>query len=296
MMEGGRIALIDCGQVKQISNTQKLLLADLVLQVSRYGKPGGPTALQLSEKVKGFGVEFEETANAECGAALALLLFGSTGTELPGDYSSAELSAGSPLRQIKDFPPTFVMLGRASVIIKGIAGKLGIKWNLADKWAEGARMALECGEEGCSLPVYATIAPTRLGKDAPRIATSGGGAASNRRRFSEVRDAFRLVRQVAKEWAAGKTWESLPQSVKQLVINREMRRLEKKEAKEAQEDELTRQQRSSFSQSHAPVAAAPATPPPPAVIEAEKKTEEKAEHILAVVGDTIPAKQTVSAE
>jgi hypothetical protein len=190
------------------------------------------------------------------------------------------------------------MLGRASVIIKGIAGKLGIKWNLADKWAEGARMALECGEEGCSLPVYAKIALPRLGKDAPRTATTAGGAASNRRRFSEVRDAFRLVRQVAKEWAAGKTWESLPQSVKMFFINREMRRLEKKEAKEAQEDELTRQQRSSFSQSHALVAAAPAAPaaPPQAVIEAEKKMEEKAEHIVAVVGDAIPAKQTVSAE
>lgn len=295
-MDGGRIALIDCGQVKQIGNTQKMLLADLVLQVSRYGKPGGPTALQLSEKVKGFGVKFEETANAECGAALALLLFGSTGTELPGGYSSVELSSGSPLRQIKDFPSDLVMLGRASVIIKGIASKVGLKWNLADKWAEGARMALECGEEGCSLPVYAKIALPRLGKDAPRAATSGQGAASNRRRFSEVRDAFRLVRQVAKEWAAGRTWESLPQSVKQFFINREMRRLEKKEAKEAQEEELTRQQRSSSSQSKVSVAAAPATPPPPAVIEAEKKVEEKAEQILALVGDTIPAKKTVPAE
>ena len=51
-------------------------------------------------------------------AALALLLFGSTSTELPGGYSSKELSAESPLRAIKSFPEELVMLGRATVIIK----------------------------------------------------------------------------------------------------------------------------------------------------------------------------------
>jgi hypothetical protein len=62
-------------------------------------------------------------------AALALLLFGSTSTELPGGYSSKELSAESPLRAIKGFPEELVMLGRATVIIKvwlGLTGRLGV--------------------------------------------------------------------------------------------------------------------------------------------------------------------------
>lgn len=40
---------------------------DLVLSVSRYGKPSGPTAESLSEKVKAFGVEFEDDAKPEIG-------------------------------------------------------------------------------------------------------------------------------------------------------------------------------------------------------------------------------------
>lgn len=41
--------------------------SDLVLQVARYGKPGGPPPEVLSEKVKEFGVVFEPTAKTEIG-------------------------------------------------------------------------------------------------------------------------------------------------------------------------------------------------------------------------------------
>jgi len=217
-------------------------LADLVLQVSRYGKAGGPTALQLSDTVKSFGVDFEENARPECGAALALLLFGGTGAVLPGGYSSKELSAESPLREVKNFPSDLVMLGRATVIIKGIASKVGIPWNLADRFAEGARMALECGVDGCSVPIYCTIAPTRLGKELPRSAVGGAGG-GNRRKFKEVRDALRMVRQVAREWAVGKAWETLPTSAKQFFIQREAKRLQRLEAAEQEEDDELRRVR-----------------------------------------------------
>lgn len=165
-------------------------------------------------------------------AALALLLFGSTSIELPGGYSSKELSAESPLRAINSFPEELVMLGRATVIIKGIASRLGVPWDLAKKFAHAAKTALECGEEGCALPIYAKIAPVRLGKEAPR---ASGGKVS-RRRFSEVRDAFRVVRQVAKEWAFGKVWDLAPERVQQFFIQRELRRMRKREEAE-EEDE-----------------------------------------------------------
>ena len=152
---------------------------------------------------------------------------------MPGGYSSKELSAESPLRAIKSFPSELVMLGRATVIIKGIASRLGVPWDLAQKFAHDAKTALACGEEGCALPIYAKIAPVRLGKSAPRTAQGAGGQ-SNRRRFSEVRDAFRIVRQVAAEWLAGKAWDLAPQRLKQRLIDRELRRIRaREEAEEA---------------------------------------------------------------
>jgi hypothetical protein len=72
----------------------------------------------------------------------------------------------------------------------------------------------------------------RLGKDIQRLAGSSGQ--SNRRRFSEVREAFRVVRQVAKEWVFGKLWQLAPGPVKQWVIEREMRKIKaREEAEEA---------------------------------------------------------------
>lgn len=91
---------------------------------------------------------------------------------------------------------------------------------------------MECGEEGCSLPIYAKIAPVRLGKEVPRMAGAPGQA--SRRRFSEVRDAIRVVRQLAKEWAAGKAWAFAPERLKRWLIGREMRKIKaREEAKEA---------------------------------------------------------------
>ena len=37
----------------------------------------------------------------------------------------------SPLKQLKAFPQELVLMGRATVMIKGIAAALGLKWNLA---------------------------------------------------------------------------------------------------------------------------------------------------------------------
>ena len=125
-----------------------------------------------------------------------------------------------------------------SVYTQGIASRLGIPWNLADKFAHAAKTALECGEEGCALPIYAKIAPVKLGREAPRLPTNP----KNRRRFREVRDAFRLVRQLAKEWALGRAWELLPNRGKQWLVERELRRIKAEEAAEEAEA-AARQQR-----------------------------------------------------
>lgn len=49
-----------------------------------------------------------------------------------------------------------------------------------------------------------------------------------------MRDAFRVVRQVAREWALGKAWENLPPKAKQFFIDREIKKIKKKEDEERQ--------------------------------------------------------------
>lgn len=54
----------------------------------------------------------------------------------PADRPSRSRS-NSPLKQLKAFPQELVLVGRATVMIKGIASVLGLKWNLA------ARVSME---------------------------------------------------------------------------------------------------------------------------------------------------------
>lgn len=60
-------------------------------------------------------------------------------------FTSAELSSTSPIKAIASFPQELVLLGRATILIKGIAKRLGVPWSLADKWKPMAEMALACG-------------------------------------------------------------------------------------------------------------------------------------------------------
>jgi hypothetical protein len=137
-------------------------------------------------------------------------------------------------------------------------------------------MALECGVDGCSVPIYSTIAPTRLGKELPRSAAGGAGG-GNRRKFKEVRDAFRMVRQVAREWAVGKAWETLPTSAKQFFIQREAKRLQKLEAAEQEEDDELRRVRGGLNEA-SDGRAMPAEPAAEAIVEVAGVVE-------AVAGD-----------
>jgi hypothetical protein len=44
--------------------------------------------------------------------------------------------------QVSEFPSEFILLGRATVMIKGIANRLGLTWGLSDRWAKVARLAV----------------------------------------------------------------------------------------------------------------------------------------------------------
>jgi hypothetical protein len=107
-------------------------LAKLILMVNNweieYRRDASSPALasmtqELAEKVKSFGVVLQEGVPDDCAAAVAILLFGNTGTKLPGGYAGEELNLNSPINKVLEFPQEFVLLGRATVMIKGIANR-----------------------------------------------------------------------------------------------------------------------------------------------------------------------------
>jgi len=202
VQEGAKVALIDCGQVKQISTEYRLQLAEAILLVNEWTETGGSPALvkQAQEKMAEFGVTFAEDAKPEAAAALALLLFGDPDAPMPGGFTSDELADTSPIKAINSFPQELVLLGRATILIKGIAKRLDIKWSLADKWKGMAQQALSCGADGCLMPTWS--APVSAIPTPADLATSPSGA--ERVRLGSVVKAYGETNKLAVKWVAGK--------------------------------------------------------------------------------------------
>jgi len=154
LQPGGRLALIDCGQVKQLYEDQRQLLARAVILCDEYD--GSPAAINdLAEVVRDFGVTFLEGTEdkAAAAASVALFLFGHPDVEFPGGFSNRELDERSPLRSLACFPQELVLLGRASVIIRGIGARFGVKAGVASSWRPLAEQT--CRGEACVLPAWA---------------------------------------------------------------------------------------------------------------------------------------------
>lgn len=58
----------------------------------------------IAQRIKSFGVKFKEGVDDTCAAAVAILLFGSSNTKLPGGYAGEEISKDSPIVQVAEFP------------------------------------------------------------------------------------------------------------------------------------------------------------------------------------------------
>ena len=234
IQEGAKVALIDCGQVKQIPTDYRLRLAEAILLVNEWNEPQDSKSrrsdgelIQIAmEKMAGFGVTFSEDAKPEVGVALALLLFGDPDAPMPGGFSSAELSASSPIKQISSFPQELVLLGRATILIKGIAKRLGISWSLADKWKGMANQALECGEDGCLMPIWSNQKPSpavgAVSTSAKGVVVPTAASGYGRPRFREVVSSVGATGKLLGSWAGGKSVAVAkavtPEPVKRLAI------------------------------------------------------------------------------
>lgn len=210
------ICLLDCGQFKQITTGQRIGLAKLIVLVNKWEQQNTKVldadadqlayekvklkdlTKQLANGVKSFGVIFKESPKStEAAAAVAILLFGNSDTPLPGGFVQGELDTNSPIAQVQEFPQEFILLGRATVMIKGIAKRLELSWSLSDRWAAVAQQAISATREEAA-PIWAVLKPSVL--NSKSVAPPDGRIISGkeRLRFKDVlnacKDFFRIVK------------------------------------------------------------------------------------------------------
>eukprot|EP00667_Euglena_gracilis_P003503 EG_transcript_3514 len=191
----GEVALIDWGQTKQISRRLKLNLARIITALAN--RPATLTEKDFAlfgRLVSEVGVKMTPDATNVTCAALAIWLFDST-PELPGGYSTNELSDKAPVRKVASFPQELVFVGRSTVLIRGIAAALGVDWSLAEEWAPFAAQVLQ-PRKGMALKATETVV-----------------------RFRRVIAAFGVAFLTLGQWLVRKTFRQLPESV-QLPMQR----------------------------------------------------------------------------
>jgi len=143
VMDDGSIGLIDFGQVKQISGRARLTLAEVMLALAERRSDTDPDDLAtISRLALELGVKLKPGSPAEGPAATAMWLFDGSATTLPGGFDTGELSPNSPVQVLQSFPQDLVLVGRSTVLIKGIAARLNVTWSLANQWAPIARKVL----------------------------------------------------------------------------------------------------------------------------------------------------------
>jgi aarF domain-containing kinase len=144
VLKDGSIGLIDFGQVKQISGRAKNTLAKVMVALDdRESDTNPPDLDKIGKLALELGVELRDDAKPEGPAAVAMWLFDGSVKSLPGGYANGELDPNSPVKELKSFPQDLVLVGRSTVLLKGLSSRLGIPWSLSHEWAPTARAVLE---------------------------------------------------------------------------------------------------------------------------------------------------------
>ena len=223
---------------------------------------------------------FKEGAGDDCAAAVALVLFGNSDTVLPGGWAGEEISPNSPINQVRalpiapgddnlidvssnsslyvlqcaqvsEFPQELVLLGRATVMIRGIANRLGLAWGLrwvpllcvgpfarattpahrhrdrslpracvlrSDRWSKEAKEAISAAATPSeSLPIWSVAAPTIHTPEGSGLPPLRLVAGRDRVRFTDVSRAvsalFRLVQAYVTKKVALLAQKYVPESV-----------------------------------------------------------------------------------
>lgn len=148
VLEDGSIGLIDFGQVKQISGRARETLCKVMIALDeREGNERPEDLEKIGKYALELGVEINDDAGPMAAAAVGMWLFDGSVETLPGGYDIGELSPNSPVRELKSFPQDLVLVGRSTILVKGLSNRLGIPWNLAQEWAPIARTVLNNGKD-----------------------------------------------------------------------------------------------------------------------------------------------------
>lgn len=210
VLDDGRIGLIDFGQVKQIGGRARETLSKVMIALDERESDTNPPDLQkIGDLALELGVEIADDAPAEGPAAVAMWLFDGSVETLPGGYDKGELSPNSPVKALKSFPQDLVLVGRSSILIKGVSNRLEIPWSLSSEWAPTARTVLEGNTKDSSVAV-----------------TDG------KRGKIRMRDVMKLL----KTWGRGKATRGitrLPAPMRTKVAAVALRLQKRREAKEA---------------------------------------------------------------
>jgi len=217
------------------------------MQVDEYQKAEGSEAKEAKEKLAGlirdFGVKFmpEYENDDDLAAAVALFLFGDSDRALPGGYSTSELDDESPIKLISSFPQEFVLLGRATVLLKGISVRLQVPFSLAERWSKGCKLTVSAASAP-QLPLWGK--DVLDDRDAGGFEAGGGssGQTSQRGGGGSAKDTstgkvqFRQVARLFKAWGKGKTRrfvekvvKKLPEGLRAKVLEAELRRMERED-------------------------------------------------------------------
>lgn len=147
--------------MKQIGARQSATLARIMVALNERTSDTDPVQLdEISRLALELGVRLIDGAPKEGPAATAMWLFDGSVETLPGGFDINELSPDSPVKVLKSFPQELTLVGRSTILIKGIASRLGVRWSLANEWAPIARSLLA---RQTSAPVRALGAPPKLG-------------------------------------------------------------------------------------------------------------------------------------
>ena len=212
VLDDGRIGLIDFGQVKQIGGRARETLSKVMCALDDRQSDDNPEDLdKIGTLALELGVELADDAPQEGPAAVAMWLFDGSVEQLPGGYDKGELSPNSPVKALKSFPQDLVLVGRSSILIKGLSNRLGIPWSLSKEWAPTARRVLE-GNANHSTAVTEDTKTNKI----------------------RIKDVLRLL----KTWGKGKASRAisrLPAPARTKVAAIALRAQKRREAKEAEQ-------------------------------------------------------------
>lgn len=191
--------------MKQLTSARRLALARLLVLINRWEKLSAVVAddsaalkeqqgltTEIAQYMRDQGIDIRKEAGDECAVALALLLFGNSDAVLPGNFRGQELSPDSPIAQVINFPSEFILLGRATVMIKGIARRLDMEWGLCDRWSTYAREALATSNPSEVMPIWCVVEPS--------LTTTDRSGSSVRRGSNKGPIRFKEVLASLKSW------------------------------------------------------------------------------------------------